>query len=83
MSKRLTAKFMCQGILSQHTTNPEDVQAKVILHAVYGNGEENKEWSKYTPAGNIDLTVTTESAANFFEIGAEYYLEFKPAKSET
>ena len=31
------------------------------------NGEPNKDWSKWTPSGLIELSVTNEAAAEWFE----------------
>lgn len=39
----------------------------------------NFEWSKYTPSGYIELTVTNEAAFSAFEVGAEYMLTFDVA----
>ncbi len=42
-------------------------------------GEDNKEWSKYTPSGNIQMSIKNELAAEQFEPGNEFYVTFDPA----
>jgi hypothetical protein len=41
----------------------------------------NFEWSKATPSGYVELTITNEAAFSAFEVGAEYLLTFEPATS--
>lgn len=42
-------------------------------------GEENKDWSKWTPAGQIDMQITNPAAHSQFEVGKSYFLTFEPA----
>ncbi len=70
------AKFQC----TQKTTN-EYVSSKsfeVALFAVTSGSEENKAFFSSTPTGNIRLSVVNEAAANAFEVGKEYYVDFTP-----
>ena len=50
----------------------------VVLHAVYGDGIDNAAWSKATPQGKDELTVTVPGAAAAFVPGTEYWLDFTP-----
>lgn len=50
---------------------------KVILLPVTGNGEENKTFWKYTPAGRIELSITNPDVE--FQLG-EYYVDFTKAE---
>lgn len=52
---------------------------KVVKLAVVTNGDDNKSWSKYTPQGQIELTITNPAASSQFEVGKEYFLTFDPA----
>jgi len=49
---------------------------EVFLSPVYGNSEENKQFFASTPAGDIRMTIKNEVAAEQFEIGNEYYVDF-------
>lgn len=73
MSK-LRAKFTCNTI---------EEGGLVKLSAVYGtddkDNEENNEFSKYTPYGELEMQVDNPNADGFFEEGEEYYLDFQKA----
>ena len=73
------AKFQCLSINHHHTGNPDAVQAEVRLIPVYGNGEANKDWSKWTPSGELKMMITNPSAIAQFELGKEYFVDFTPA----
>ena len=49
--------------------------AKIVLMAVVGSEGENKE----TPNGNITLDIVNLDAAEMFEPGKEYYVDFTAA----
>lgn|SRR3990167_959950 len=51
----------------------------IHLRAVYDGSEENKDFFKYTPAGNISLSTVNNSAADKFEMNQEYYVDFTKA----
>ena len=48
---------------------------------VYTGSEENKKFFKYTPGGTVTFNVLNRTAAENFEVGKEYYLDFTPAGS--
>lgn len=74
------AKFMCQSINHIMTHSPGDQTAILTFAPVYDNGKgENASWSKYTPQGKLEMTVTNPAAVAAFEIGKSYYLDFTPA----
>jgi hypothetical protein len=54
----------------------------IVLSPVYGNGDpdhENSKFWQYSPAGQIRLGTINESAARYFELGEEYYVDFEKA----
>lgn len=71
----IRAKFQCHEVTKDSSGNE-----KVSLGAVYGNGEANKEWSKYTPSGSLTMTISQEGAQGKFIPGKEYFLDFTPAE---
>lgn len=76
MSK-VRAKFVCTGIVDY----PKAEQKHVSFTPVIEGSEENKSFSKFTPSGDAWLSISYETqAANFFEQGKEYYLDFTEAK---
>jgi activator of 2-hydroxyglutaryl-CoA dehydratase len=52
--------------------------AKVDLYGVTGGSEENVEFYHETPAGHFEAQIIS-SAADAFEPGKEYYVDFTPA----
>lgn len=74
------AKFQCLSVTHFHNPGATEAQAEIRFHAVYGNGEANKDWSKWTPSGELKMMVTNPAAIEKFELGKEYYLDFTPAE---
>ncbi|MGO7560552.1 hypothetical protein ACC754_14000 [Rhizobium johnstonii] len=75
------AKFRCLSVTHFADNGPDPTpQAEIRFTAVYGNGEENKSWSKWTPSGELKMMVTNPSAIEAFELGKSYYLDFTPAE---
>lgn len=76
------AKFRCTEKLkrtsagSYGTPQPADTE-EVHLAAVMG--DENKEWSRWTPSGQLRMTITNPQALDQFEVGKDYYLDISPA----
>jgi len=62
------------------TTNFGNNNVEANLSPVIGGSEENKSFSLYTPSGSIKLHITNPEVTDFFEAGAEYYVEFKKAE---
>lgn len=70
---QVRAKFVCNGVQD----HPEYENKSVSFTAVTTGSEENKSFSKYTPSGTVQMSISYETeASNFFEVGKEYYLDF-------
>ena len=78
MSK-VRAKFWVKSIHHSHVSNndPGAVFAEIKLAPVYD--DDNKDWSKYTPQGEITMGITNPGAIAAFELGKKYYIDFTPA----
>lgn len=66
----IRAKFCCLTV-TKDSAKTEIVQ----LHAVTSNSEDNKSWSKWTPAGALSMTISNPEAQGYFEPGKEYFLD--------
>lgn len=55
--------------------------AQIKMQAVT-RGEDNKEWAKYTPVANLSMSILNPAAAEQFELGAEYFIDFTPAPKD-
>jgi hypothetical protein len=63
--------------VSAEARNAYDKGAKVLtLNAVTRGGDDNKQWASATPSLNLTMTVRNGDAAEFFELGEDYYLTF-------
>lgn len=79
IASTVRAKFQCLEIKNHHVQGGADqVLAEVRLTPVYGGSEENKSWSRYTPSGEIKMSITNPDAIAKFELGKEYYVDFTP-----
>lgn len=75
------AKFLCSNISHTHLqgSNPDAIHVEVTLAAVWNDGKGNESWSKATPSGQIKMAITNPDAANAFELGKFYFVDFTPA----
>lgn len=60
---------------------PRMQQVTVVAQPVFGGKEDeaNREWSKWTPSGEIRLTITNPAAYEMFKLGKPYFVDFTPA----
>lgn len=64
----IRAKFKCHRVTKDSGGNE-----MVNLSAVYG--DDNKPWSKFTPNGDLSMTISNPEAQGFFEPNVDYYLD--------
>ena len=86
------AMFFVKELRHIASGGPENM-AEVTLGAAFGtylNGLQsaqggamddcNKDWSKYTPSGEIKMMITNPAAIDQFEIGGVYQITFEQVK---
>jgi hypothetical protein len=73
------AKFKVTTITHHEQHDPSAVYATVKLQAVSKADADNKDWSKWTPSGSLEMGITNPDAISQFELGKAYYLDFTPA----
>ena len=79
------AKFTCTGKKEW----PGDADGPFVnvelspISAMDGGPEENKIFGEYTPSGKIEMGLTGGGlrAAEQFEIGKEFYVDFIPCET--
>ncbi len=81
---QVRAKFFVSEIKHGYSPSPDATMANIVLQPCFGtypggDSEENKSFSKWTPQGKIELTITNPSAIAAFELGKAYYIDFTPA----
>ncbi|MFZ6819838.1 hypothetical protein [Undibacterium sp. Ji22W] len=52
---------------------------EIKLYPVTSGSDENKEFFKYTPSGEIRLSVLNEAASKQFAVDQEFFIDFTPA----
>jgi hypothetical protein len=82
------AMFYVKEINHRATPTPGDVNAEIKMAAAFGTylkglPEGNKDWSKYTPSGELSITITNPAAIEQYEIGEVYSLTFEKVSKAT
>ena len=67
----IRAKFECYSVKKLNNDSEE-----LEFLAVTSDSEENRTWSKWTPSGNIKMTITNPDIFGKFIPGKKYYLDF-------
>lgn len=74
------AKFVVQSVTTQqHWDKSKGNIATIKLLPVTSGSDENKEFYAATPSGTIELGTVNQAAADQFQLGAEYYVDFHKA----
>lgn len=73
------AKFKVTGVSPVNVEKPEE-GSTVHLIPVTGGSPENESFYKWTPGGNIVLSTINQEAAEKFEVGKDYYVDFSKAE---
>lgn len=78
------AKFYVTAVTHFHNGSPASDQAgEVKLAPVYAGKDgnpANSDWSKYTPNGEIKMTITNPKALEAFAPGQNFHVDFSPAE---
>jgi len=71
--ERVRAKFSVDSV----DKNPEYDYKTLKMSACTNDGGDGKDFTKYTPWGNIEMGIDVDApASEFFEEGELYYIEF-------
>jgi len=72
------AKVRCTWNREPQYNNPDSPCRILRFAPVYSDNpeSENYTWSKYTPAGHMEMSVTNPAAFEQFEENKEYILTF-------
>ena len=68
------AKFTCESV---QQTRYSDAKNYTFQAVPADEIEENKRYHKYSPSGNLSITV--DNPAVTFELGKSYYIDFVEA----
>lgn len=73
----VAARFWVQSV--KKTKGSDHIVREVVLAPVVRATDDNICWSKYTPSGNITMSVTAEAAGEWFEerLGKDIAITFE------
>lgn len=81
MAKPFRAKVTLRAIeKNSYQPSGERQKFSCVSGGKYGpNGEnEDNSFARYTPDGNIELTVTNPDLVGAHELGTDFYVDFTP-----
>ncbi len=67
------AKFRCDR--AEKFFSGEDECVSVDFDAVIDDGPENASWSKWTPSGQLQMTISNPRLVDHFVVGKQYFLD--------
>lgn len=73
------AKFFVTAVTER--TNAQGIEKihEVTLAPVIGGSEENKQFFRFTPYGELKLGTVNPEVAKVLEVGKTFYLDITPA----
>ena len=80
----LRAKMQAYQVSNTIDQNNQIESQQIKLQAVYSDdpSSPNTQWSKWTPSGSLDLTITNPNAFNKVLRGQEFYIDLIPVTPE-
>lgn len=76
-------KMNVSYIVQHYGVNGEVVHEEIWMSAVCDDGDSNKDWSKYTPVGNLHFIVTNEACFGRIKNGDTLYVDLNKLFSES
>lgn len=81
MNPTVRCKMRVNSVMHLKGDDGSTTQEIVKLSAVYGKeGDENHQWSKWTPSANFEIYINNPEAMNKLSSGHEFYVDFTPCK---
>lgn len=75
------AKFKVTELVNRSSNYGTTVQDSCTVKLQPAMGDENKTWSKWTPGGSIEMSISNPDAFKQFKIGEYYFVDFTAAPS--
>lgn len=84
-------KFRCTEITKRaggsqyHPVSDEQIamqQVDVVLVAAKTTEDDNVDWSRWTPAGELRMTITNPDGFRQFEVDTDYTIEIRKAQPQ-
>lgn len=78
----LIAKFVVNSLKLQIGTDGKPAAEEISMNAVYGKSGVNEKWSKWTPSGNLTMTISNEAAFGNLRPGRNYFIRIEECPPE-
>lgn len=78
MSGNIRGRFTLQRIEQFPSHDKDACQCNVEFTAVTAGRADCESWSKYTPNGKLEMTITNPAAMKNLGVGKDYYLDLTP-----
>jgi hypothetical protein len=79
----LRCKMRVQTVTHTLNSDGSTESERVELGAVSSGSDENKQFSKWTPCANFNITINNPGAFNKLSKGFEFYVDFTPTTPPT
>ena len=85
MSAVLRLKMTINSVKSIADSNGDKTQEEIGLNAVYSNeeGSANKQWSKWTPAASLNMSINNPQAFGKVLPGQFVYVDITPCEKDS
>ena len=79
---RITGVHQMNSLHKNHEGKLPVETVQVTLQPVYGGGDDeaNKQWSKWTPSGQLQLSITNPAIFPELVPGRTFYVDFTPTE---
>ncbi len=72
-------KMKVESVMQSMDSAGKVEQEVVKLRAVMGDSPENKEWSRWTPHAQFEISISNPAAMGKLSKGHEFFVDFTPA----
>ncbi|KJS45250.1 MAG: hypothetical protein VR71_02245 [Roseovarius sp. BRH_c41] len=80
MSGKIRGRFTLQKIEQFPAHSDDACLCNVEFSAVTSGKADCETWSKYTPNGKLEMTITNPAAMKCLAVGKDYYVDLEPVE---
>lgn len=81
MAGNIRGRFTLQSIEQHAVADPSACHCNVRFTAVTAGKPDCETWSKYTPSGELKMTITNPVAMQHLQVGKDYFLDIVPVET--
>ena len=80
MSGQIRGRFTLQRIEQHRAYSEGECMCNVEFTAVTADMKDCASWSKATPSGKLEMTITNPAAMEGLKVGKDYFLDLTPVE---